>query len=291
MRNKAEEKGIRLELRTEGTIPASVITDPTRLRQILMNIVGNALKFTEGGDIFLTLSYSKNPARIYFTVKDTGCGISAEQAQQLFTPFTQADSSTTRKYGGTGLGLSLSRQLAQALGGDLVLKESALGVGSTFEIGIGVDVGEPATATRATHLCGRRADGPSKSSPADALLNGMRVLVIEDRPENLEMATTFLEANGATVHQATDGENGAAKALQGAYDLIFMDMGLPRLDGFGATERIRNSGCLTPIVAVTGKALLEEKEKCLAAGCNGVLTKPFTAHSLVAAAADFKKAK
>ena len=252
-----------------------------------MNIVGNALKFTSQGKITVTLRNSNNPPVFYFTVKDTGCGISREQAEQLFSPFTQADSSTTRKYGGTGLGLSLSRQLARALGGDLILKESVPEVGSTFEISI--DPGAPASSPRATHLCGRRAQEQSAAVPADSLLVGMRVLVVEDRPDNLEMATTFLENNGATVHQAVDGEVGVAKALEGAYDLIFMDMGLPRLDGLGAIRRIRSSGCLTPIVALTGKALVEEKEKCFAAGCNGFLAKPFTAQTLIQTAAGFRK--
>jgi PAS domain S-box-containing protein len=273
VQRQADEKGLKLELTFERPLPAQVLTDPTRLRQILLNLVGNAIKFTEKGGVMMRVSHAAGPVRtLSFSCTDTGCGLNAEQQGRLFQPFVQADSSTTRKYGGTGLGLALSRRLAHALGGELKLTQSAPGQGSTFVLTIPIGDGE----ARPPQDTGDAAD--PEGVPR---LGGIRVLLAEDNAENGEMFQQFLEKNGATVVLVSNGREAVDQAKAGRYDVILMDLQMPVLDGYAATRELRAAGMRTPIVALTAHAMVDEKDKCEAAGCNGYLTKPIDVPKLI----------
>ena len=268
---KAEEKGIAFRLTTETHIPDFVKTDNGRLRQILNNIVGNALKFTSKGGVELKVAF-ENPT-LRFTVVDTGLGISTEQECRLFKPFGQADSSTTRKFGGTGLGLVLSRRISEALGGKLDLVSSKKNVGSSFMFEINCPllpnaklVGKDALKTMINEAVGYRKDG--------SVLKGLKVLVVEDSPDNQILIHMYLEKEGADVTMVSDGAQAVKKALTDEFDVVLMDIQMPVLDGHEATKILRTAKFMKPIVALTAHAFKEEQEKCSASGFTDFLTKP-----------------
>jgi CheY-like chemotaxis protein len=249
------------------------------LRQILLNIIGNAIKFTDEGRVTLRVKKSTSMERglLIFEVTDTGCGISKDDQGHLFQPFVQADNSATRKYGGTGLGLALSRKLARAIGGDLVLTESNLGKGSTFTLSI--EIGDTNGAVRAQD----EAASLDSSSPFRATrLDGIHVLLAEDHPEIAELISGFLSRAGATVKHVINGHQAVAAARSGSFDVILMDVQMPQLDGYAAAQTLRKEGVQIPIVALTAHAMVEEREKCLASGCNDFLTKPVDVNRLLA---------
>ncbi|WP_141734789.1 hybrid sensor histidine kinase/response regulator [Oligoflexus tunisiensis] len=276
---KADEKGLDLELKLVETLPKLVLTDPLRLRQILLNIIGNALKFTAHGRVEVQVeceNLDKDKAKLGILVQDTGEGMTPEQAAKLFKPFTQSDTSMTRRYGGTGLGLALSRQLARAMGGDLHLVTTAPGEGSTFRIEI--LVGLPLTAEVAVPASTpARVERASTNRPR---LHGIRVLVVDDSADNQLMMSRFLEGAGASVSLASDGEEGVQKALAEDFDVVLMDVQMPRLDGYAATARLREKGYRKPIAALTAHAFPEEKNRCLAVGYTAHLSKPVNPHLL-----------
>jgi CheY-like chemotaxis protein/anti-sigma regulatory factor (Ser/Thr protein kinase) len=256
-------------------------TDPIRLKQILMNILGNAVKFTEYGHVSLKVSTISVPdlqskLRLVIEVSDTGIGISPEQADKLFKPFTQADSSMTRKFGGTGLGLVLSRKLAQALGGTLELKRSSLGRGSTFEISILAGRVSENKISQFNYYKHERARS-EKNLP----LNNLRILVVDDSKDNQFLISRLLRNSGAEVQTADDGLLGIEQALNKNFDLILMDVQMPRLGGLEATSQLRQNKYTKPIIALTANALKGDREKCLQAGCNDYLTKPIQRHELI----------
>lgn len=279
----AREKGIRLNLISKESLQRTLVTDPMRLRQILINVIGNAIKFTEQGsvDVIIEARWEKGgrrPIFLTFTVRDTGIGLSAEQAQRIWEPFMQADNATTRKFGGTGLGLSLSRKLANALGGDLILSRSEVGVGSTFTITIeagvedSVPVLEAAMAKAAASVGEKAVLRP---------LTGVQVLLAEDSSDNQILVKRILNREGAFVDIAGDGEEGVAKAMAGTYDLVLMDVQMPLLDGYGATARLRKQGFRMPIIALTAHAMKGERERAIAHGFDDHLTKPIDRKILV----------
>lgn len=279
MHHQAYQRGIALEVKLETEVPKEIHSDPTRLRQILFNIIGNAVKFTERGAVTIgvRLVQAEDPL-ISITVTDEGTGIDDEQAQKLFQPFIQADSSTTRKYGGTGLGLSLSRKLARELGGDVSLTASEPGKGSSFTITFSPgDISD-------TVFIDKLVQNTPKAHTIDPnipSLKGLNILLVEDSPDNQTLITRFLKAAGATVELADNGNEGVTKALAHPYDLILMDIQMPILDGYKATEKLRSMGIKKPILALTAYALKEEKERCLSSGCNGHLTKPINRSELI----------
>ncbi|MEO5667623.1 MAG: response regulator [Bdellovibrionota bacterium] len=266
-RTRAETKGIRFNVNIEAEVPPSLKGDPGRLRQILGNVVSNAIRFTDKGRVDMLVQWQAG--RLTITVLDTGRGISAEQAMHLFQPFTQADLSTTRRYGGTGLGLALARGLARLHSGDLRLKESALNQGSTFEITLSAEASHAVTP-EVTLL---------RMGVTD--LSGMRVLVVEDTPDTRLFITSFLERAGATVETAADGREGVERAMVGNFDVVLMDMQMPWLDGLEATRELRRSGFMIPIVALTAHAQQEERLRSLEAGCNDHITKPIERQHLI----------
>lgn len=296
---QAREKNLSLAADCLTPIPKHVRTDPTRLRQILINIVGNAIKFTAEGSVHIAISWSKaqdiENGLLRFVITDTGVGIDEMQASRLFQPFTQADSSTTRKFGGTGLGLALSRKLAIAMGGDVRLDPTLQAVGSRFIVEIrvqqvdGLDVWQDfneAVATQGTAAAEHAATVQAALS-SKAYLNGMNILVVDDAGDNRTLISRFLIAAGAKVDCAVDGFDGMDRALSKNYDVVLMDIQMPQLDGYSATTRLRAGGYLKPIIALTAHALKEERESSLNAGCNDHLTKPIDRTTLIDRVAKF----
>ncbi len=293
LRGKAETKRLSLELAFIGPIPETINTDPTRLRQILFNLMGNAIKFTEVGCVRVEVRLIRGTTDlIEFSVIDSGIGISSEGIERLFQPFTQADTSTTRRFGGTGLGLTISRRLATLLGGTLTVK-SAIGQGSTFSVSVatgdlnGVKLLEsPRESDFAPKSTAPSAAAPTRAATAKPLAE-RRILVAEDGPDNQRLITFILRKYGATVEIAENGliaveKAQAARSTARPFDVILMDMQMPELDGYGATSTLRRAGYRGPIIALTANAMAGDREKCLDAGCDDFATKPIDRAALLA---------
>lgn len=245
-----------------------VRSDPVRLRQALFNLVGNAVKFTEAGRVVVRCRRPE-PGVLRFEVEDTGVGIPEAAQDRLFERFNQADASTTRKFGGSGLGLAITRRLAEMMDGDVGFR-SVEGQGSTFWIEVRADA----------------AEAQQEAAEAlDTLLDGVRVLVVEDNPTNRLIATKLLENLGAAVETAADGYAGVDAAARGGFDLILMDIQMPGIDGLEAARRIRALGgaaAATPIVALTANVLAHQRQAYLDAGMDGVVGKPIAPGLLLA---------
>ncbi len=273
---KAEEKGLELSFRFMSDVPNEIISDPTRIKQILINVLGNAVKFTDRGNISVSVDYAK--PFLSFEVTDSGKGITPEQAASLFQPFTQVDSSATRRFGGTGLGLALSRRLAQSLGGELLLERSKPDHGTTFSIRLPI-----AEGMNATPIHELRSEIQTFSAPQEKrnrLIN-IKVLLVDDSADNRLLVSKLLKIEGALVETAEDGADGVLKALDGDFDLVLMDIQMPRMDGHEAVQNLRAAGFNKPIIALTAHAFREEKERCLRVGFNEHLTKPIQRNDLV----------
>ena len=298
MRPQADGKGLAFGAECVGAVPKTIQTDATRLRQILVNLVGNALKFTETGFVRVRVSFDRPPARddhapaepqVLFEVVDTGIGMTDAQVERVFQPFVQADAETTRRYGGTGLGLAVSQRLARMLGGDITV-ESRRAEGSVFRVRIpagplnGVQfVDEKTWGQRAP----ARAVGAS-SAAALRLPSPCRVLIAEDGPDNQRLIVHFLTTAGAETAVADNGraaiELAAAASTDGRpFDVILMDMQMPDLNGYESTQLLRAQGHTGPILALTAHASNSDREKCLAAGCDDFLTKPIDRGRLIQA--------
>ncbi len=283
MRVRAKEKGLTLDSQWKGPLPAAIHTDPTRLRQVLVNLVGNAIKFTQEGGVRLVASIEQQEDgtnQLCVDVIDSGMGIPQDKQDLVFAPFSQADSSVTRKFGGTGLGLTISRQLAQALGGDLTM-ESCVGFGSTFSVT--VDAGSLQKTEMLSSPPGDGVGTPDQSSgAASQKLNGARILLVEDGEINQKLIVALLtQAGVTTIDIAENGEIGVCKATERDYDLILLDMQMPVMDGYTAAATLRERGNPTPILALTAHAMKGDKEKCIDAGCNDYLSKPIVAENLI----------
>lgn len=282
MKIRAKAKGIQLAVQFETRMPATIQTDPTRLRQILVNLIGNAVKFTEAGrvDVVLRTSLGERP-QLEFDVVDTGTGVPTKLVAGLFKPFAQADNSTTRKFGGTGLGLSISQRLARRLGGDVVLVSSIPTVGSKFRaiIDTGPIVKWSTVSHRETNDAGMvPVESPQATNSAQRL-QGCRILFAEDGPDNQRLISHILKKSGAEIEVVENGELAVSAALQQAaggtaFDVILMDMQMPVLDGYAATASLRQQGYDRPIIALTAHAMQGAREECLEAGCDDFATKP-----------------
>ena len=283
MRSRAVEKGLGFRVQFKGPIPRRIQTDPLRLRQILVNLLGNAIKFTADGEVRLVVSCppvgvgSDAPGKevlgkqVRFDIADTGIGMTADQMARLFQPFTQADESTTRKFGGSGLGLDISRRLSKMLGGDITV-HSIPGVGSTFTLTIdGSPLEDVQTTTDATALL---LGTSVETATFEQNKVAGHVLLAEDGPDNQRLIRHLLERAGAKVTIAENGRLAVDKARAAPFDLILMDMQMPELDGYGATSELRRRGIQVPIIALTAHAMSDDREKCIAAGCTDYLTKP-----------------
>lgn len=285
----ASSKRLRLMINYDSFRSDLVITDVIRLKQILMNIVGNAIKFTKEGTIHLRIGTESIPEiddklALNIEVSDTGIGISEDQAKTLFRPFTQADNSITRRFGGTGLGLVLSKKLAQAMGGDLVLQKSQLGKGSTFKIH--TVVGKPTTEQVANF-------STTKDTPPEQFhslpLYKLKILIVDDSQDNQFLISHLLKMHGADVETADDGEMAIEKATQQNYEIVLMDVQMPKLGGLEATSELRRQKYFKPIVALTANALKGDREKCFSAGCDGYLTKPIQRNELIKTICDVSR--
>ena len=281
---EAGTKGLGLEVEIVPGSNDALVGDPTRVRQILFNLVGNALKFTERGSVRIhlaTVPLGGGRVSLVLAVTDTGIGLSAEQCAKLFQPFAQADSSTTRRFGGTGLGLSIVRRLAQLMQGDVAV-ESALGVRSTFKVTLTLRAA-PADSPLKELTRPRAGLLSAPTLPADA--SPPRVLVVDDHPVNRRVLVRQLELLGLAADTAKDGAEALEAWTRQNYAAVLADIHMPGMDGYALVRCIRGSEAerhkdRTPVVAVTANALKGEEERCLAVGMDAYITKPVNIYRL-----------
>ena len=303
MKEKARRSRLCFEISQLGEVPEIIESDPTRIRQILINLADNAIKFTTHGSIRIFYGREEQKdagAAIFFEVKDTGIGMTDDQIGQLFIPFSQADSSTARRYGGTGLGLSICKHLVDRLGGEISV-QSRFGEGSTFRVVIpfstppGQDRAGEKTFSASAEMENKDAAKDRSHDTAHAPCNkgllGWRILVAEDAPDNQRLIRMILEKAGSTVEMAGNGLAAvemAVKAMSGGnpFDIVLMDIQMPILDGYQATVRLRAEGHAGSIIALTAHTMRFEVERILEAGCNAYLAKPFTRQGLLSAIAE-----
>jgi PAS domain S-box-containing protein len=294
-RPRALDKGLAMEVVLATPVPRCVTSDRLRIKQILVNLVGNAVKFTETGAI--RVSVSARPANavgrwwLRFDVTDTGVGMTGDQMERLFKPFTQVDESATRRFGGTGLGLAISQRLAGMLGGGITVC-SDIGRGSTFSVSICVDVaaGEPLATSLQAPIAPNGQNATAKTSTAAPRLRG-RVLLAEDGKDNQRLLSTYVARTGVELVVVDNGRL-AVDAFTGSldeggpFDLALMDMQMPVLDGYRATQMLRSAGFRGTIIAITANAMPGDRERCLACGCDDYLTKPISKAALYGALAE-----
>ncbi len=283
MQVRADAKGLRIGVEFLDGVPSVIRTDPLRLRQILVNLLGNAIKFTEVGGVHISVRSgprSHDAPTLLFSVSDTGIGIATAHLSLLFQPFSQADTSAHRSFGGTGLGLAISKRLAAMLGGDITVF-SVIGSGTTFNLTIAT--GSPSGNTL--------TDAATSSQPAetnerpDFPTSNCRVLLAEDGPDNQRLIAFLLRKAGAEVTVVEHGQKAVDLLLQdpatNTFDIVLMDMQMPVMDGYEATIQLRQAGYQGPIVALTAHAMTEDRRKCLDAGCDDYLAKPVDRHALL----------
>ena len=284
---RAHEKGLALVCEIAPEVPGDLIGDPTRLRQVLLNLLGNAIKFTESGEVGLRVTPDENssaPGVLRFTISDSGIGIPGEKLRAVFERFTQADSSTTRRYGGSGLGLTISKRLVELMGGCIKV-ESSVGKGSVFSFTVPLEIRAGVT---------RQAAVPAGTDPEPAL-PALHILLVEDSSDNRTITMAFLKDTPYRVEIAENGAVGYEKFTAGHYDLVLMDRQMPMMDGLTATRAIReweqaNHRPPTPIIALTASALKGDQEKFVAAGCTAYLTKPIKQEVLLQAIKEYSVA-
>jgi signal transduction histidine kinase/HPt (histidine-containing phosphotransfer) domain-containing protein len=295
MRVQSAEKGLSLEATYASPIPETIHTDPTRLRQLLINLVGNAIKFTQSGSVKMILKLIQGPTvqqhRLEMAIVDTGIGLTPQQIQLLFRPFTQADNSTTRRFGGTGLGLTICRHLAQMLGGDITV-QSQVGEGSQFIVTVDPGDLSGVRMLEEDHEVIKPRELTDKPKPLPALRG--RVLLAEDGVHNQRAITYYLQKAGAEVAIAENGKvacNMAIGALAegNPFDVILMDMQMPEMDGYEATASLRQREYKGPIIALTAHAMSHDRERCIKAGCTDYVSKPIDRHTLIETVAAYLK--
>ena len=277
---RANEKGLALVCEIAPKVPTALVGDPTLLSQVLLNLLGNAIKFTESGEVALLVTPDADstvPGTLRFTVSDTGIGIPGEKLGAVFERFTQADSSTTRRYGGSGLGLTISKRLVELMGGRIWV-ESEVGKGSVFSFAVPLEI----------WVCARRPTAVPVGAGPEAPLPALSILLAEDSPDNCTITMAYLEDTPYRVEIAETGAIACKRFMAGHYDLVLMDRQMPIMDGLTATRTIRaweqaNDRPPTPIIALTASALKGDREMCLAAGCTAFLTKPIKQEVLLQA--------
>jgi signal transduction histidine kinase/CheY-like chemotaxis protein len=298
IRVRTDEKELQFIVEYSGPMPAEITTDPTRLRQILINLLGNSVKFTDTGSVRLLVQFqpdedpSSNSGSMIFDIKDTGIGMSETQQRNLFRPFTQADNSTSRKFGGTGLGLTISRQFAQLLGGDLTVVDSRPLAGSLFRACIStgpVDLNKLIKDPMSATLIERTRD--AKWDPKSALAD-TRILVAEDGQDNQRLIRVLLEKAGASVVIVENGKlalDALAKVQHSGppFDVVLMDMQMPVMDGYTAAAELKKRGSDTPVIALTAHAMHSDRDRCIQAGCDDYLTKPIDRVDLISKCASW----
>lgn len=274
----SQNKGLRLEIQIAPNVPALVVSDPTRIRQVLNGLIENAVKFTDHGSVCLSVNWSAESKALRFVIADTGVGMSDEELSRIAQPFSQADTSVSRRYGGLGRGLSLSRRLVELLGG-------SISIASRRGEGTAVSVVIPASRSDAHDA---DTGAPLISIVQNSGLSGVapRVLIADDGLDNQRLISHHIKKAGMHVELAENGQTAiqmfTRAASQGTpFDLVLMDMQMPELDGYQATMRLRSRGVSTPIVAITAHAMSGDRERCLAAGCSEYMPKPLDFPSLI----------
>jgi two-component system, sensor histidine kinase and response regulator len=283
LRVSAQTKGLSLDYFWDGEMPLTIETDPDRLRQILVNLVGNAVKFTEHGSVTISASLVRDgdepQAWLKVSVKDTGIGVAPEKLDSIFEPFVQGDSSVTRRFGGTGLGLSICKRLCHLLGGFMEV-QSQVGLGSVFSFTL--DVGVPQFGTEKYPVSG---DIITSTTPAGSSTNrclqGRNILLVEDGEINRRLIQIELEDAGAHVTLAENGEIGLHATDRQSFDAVLLDMQMPVMDGYVAATEMRKAGVKYPIIALTAHSMAGDAEKCLAAGCSHFMSKPIQSDKLL----------
>ncbi len=288
--SEAVKKGITLRLTTESNVPKKIYTDPLRLRQILVNVVGNAMKFTDQGsvDIFVKSVIDKDGKnKIAFIVRDTGIGIPSDKVKDLFSPFTQVDFSSTRRFAGTGLGLSLSKRLAMALGGGVELVKTTLGQGSEFKVLI--DPGDAVQIELSEKQLKTITMEQQQKNKRLPNLTHKKILLVDDSADNQSLFTYYMKSVGAEVEVANNGIEAIQKVHNGQYDIILMDLQMPEMDGYDATRTLRKEGYKKPIIALSAHAMKAVRERCLASGFDEYISKPIDRKSLVEVLKEFSE--
>jgi CheY-like chemotaxis protein len=283
---RLQEKGLRLDIHQAATVPHFVVGDPSRIRQVLINLVNNAIKFTPAGSVRIQVapeSKGQDPTRLTLSVQDTGIGIAPEQIDRIFEQFAQGDTTTRRQFGGTGLGLAISQELTRLMGGTMWVT-SQPGQGSTFWFTLPLPA---APNTPPQHVADSHPAASVAPPPAPAespqVTRKVRALLVDDSVTNRRVGQLMLERIGCEVDLASDGQEALRKLDQQAYDVVFMDCEMPRMNGFDATAEIRrrqNGAPRIPVVAMTAKAIQGDRERCLTAGMDDYLSKPVTLESL-----------
>lgn len=272
MQVRAEKKGLFIKAKVEKGFPDSIESDPTRLRQILINLVGNAIKFTESGGVTL---FANGPQMkggpLSFDIHDTGIGINADMQERIFHPFVQADETTARRFGGTGLGLSICSRFVSLLGGELSL-ESEIGQGSVFTLTLPCPI-------RTTS--GKSPNVKKEIRKSLQVDRSCHILLAEDGPDNRKLISHILERAGAQVLTVENGQQAIDAVLSNDFDLVLMDMQMPVKDGYTATRELRSRGVTLPIVALTAHVMDGAKGRCLEAGCDDYSSKPINRGSLI----------
>jgi signal transduction histidine kinase/CheY-like chemotaxis protein len=283
---RVAEKGIKLAISLSPTVPVLLIGDPLRIGQILLNLVSNAIKFTDQGEVMVSVTAGKideKTVELIFTVRDSGIGMTQEQQHHLFQVFCQADASTTRRFGGTGLGLAISKQLVETMGG-VIWVESTPNLGSVFTFKIPLELQQTSSSVPALQ------NSAEQLSPVLPNLSGIRVLLVEDNTINQLIAEELLADVGVIVDIADNGSLACDKVFSGInYDAILMDVQMPVMDGIEATRKIREQGFSLPIIAMTAHAMDEEKQRCLRAGMNDHVSKPMDPDSFYETLAQWTK--
>ncbi len=270
---KSDEKGIDLDFKAQGSLPEKIEVDPVRLRQIAFNLIGNSIKFTDAGSVTVNCRFEENPdPRLLIEIVDTGIGMSEDAQLAIFNPFVQADNTVSRRFGGTGLGLTISRKFAQAMGGDIWVK-SVLDQGSIFTVSLptgnlsGVEFLQSDEIAKLKNTIDTAEKYSWEFKPA-------RILVVDDGIENRELVRFLLEEAGLTVDEAENGQVGVEKAESSHYDVVLMDVNMPVMDGITAAGILRKKGLEIPIIALTANAMKGYEAACLDAGYSGYLSKP-----------------
>ncbi len=275
---QAIEKGLKCDINFIYPLPETIISDPLRLKQILINLASNAIKFTDTGSITLNISYDSEYDLVSIDVIDTGIGMSEDQIEHVFNSFTQADSSTTRRYGGTGIGLHLSRKLAHMLGGD-IRAISTPGKGSTFTLTFAANTETNHGLLYANPRNYKTLKSPSSPLVFDSKNRKIRILLAEDNPDNQSLISLYLTRTGAIVDIVENGEK-AVDTINDQYDMVLMDIHMPVMDGFDALQKIRNKGYNIPVIAITANAMKQDREDCLSRGFDDFIPKPIDQDSL-----------
>ena len=276
--NQFIEKNINLFIDYEYPLPNVIFNDALRLKQIIINLCGNALKFTKAGKVSIKIHCDVEEEKIFFTVIDSGIGLTESQKEKIFNAFTQADTSTTREYGGTGLGLSLSKKFAEKMGGTITV-ESLQGIGSQFCLSISTGKIDPSHLIMGAPELPEKIDNITYQYDFSSLVKGS-ILIAEDNKDNQQLLSIFLSDIGADICFVENGQDAIDKTRAKIYDLILMDMQMPVMGGIEATKALRAANYTAPIVALTANAMSSDYDMCMEAGCDDFLTKPVNKEKL-----------